>query len=347
MRISFQILLANALLVTQLASASSGDDAKLRAALVSAMKTHDSVMVQAVANSGHESIDNDAELQEQIKSYFANEEAYQKAQQQRAKAAAKKRKKEKKRAAAKKAQPKQKVIATETPVVEQISLERDDDTAQKEAEAQRAEAARQKQQKETEAKLAQETQSKKDAAARKAQHEKLLQQAKADKVAAEKQRAKRLAQEEAARVKAAAEKEKARKALALKKEKELKARKAKIAEDKRIQNKKSAAAKKPLTVSMKKLIGTWKEVNSDKVVTMKISKDGQFTLEQVEEDGTLSLAGTWKSEEDIFILNIKQVQRNVHTRETDIHRVYKVVTLNKKQLVLHDKRDRVAYNLSR
>ena len=338
MRISFQILLANALLVSQLASASSGDDAQLRGALMRAMQTHDTVMVQAVANSGHESIDNDTELQEQIKSYFANEAAYQESRKKRAKAAAQAKKVEK----AKTVAPVEDKIVTESsvPVVEQISLERDDDTAQKEAEAQRAEKERQKLQKATEAKLAQEAKSKKDAAKLKAQ-----KQAKAEEAAAKKQRSERLAKEEA--VRNAALKEKNRKIAAAKKARAKKAHDAQIAKEKRLAKQKEAASQKPLTVSMKKLLGTWKEVNSNKVITLKIAKDGQFTLEQAEEDGTLFIAGTWKSEENIFMMNIKKVQRNMHTRETDIHRVYKVVTLNKKQLVLHDKRNRIAYDLSR
>ena len=372
MRISFQILLANALLVSQLASASSNNDAQLRSALTRAMKTHDSVMVQAVANSGHESIDNDTALQEQIKSYFANEAAYQEKSKQRAKATAQanKRAQAKRRAQAKEAAkaketakaeeaveakkvtkvkettPKKKVVEAKppsAPVVEQISLERDDDTAQKEAEAQKAEQARQKQQKATQAKLAQEAEAKKVAASRKAQ-----QQAKAEKEAADRKRTKRLAEEEA--VRNAALQEKNRKIAASKKvraEKAQKAQDAKLAEKKRLAQEKKVATQKPITISTKKLLGTWKEVNSDKVITLKIAKDGQFSLEQVEEDGTLSIAGTWKSEEDIFMMNIKKVQRNMHTRETDIHRVYKVVTLNKKQFVLHDKRKRIAYDLTR
>ena len=366
LRISFQILLANALLVSQLASASSNNDAQLRSALTRAMKTHDSVMVQAVANSGHESIDNDTALQEQIKSYFANEAAYQEKSKQRAKATAQanKRAQAKRRAQdreaakakeiakakeaveAKETTPKKKVVEAKppsAPVVEQISLERDDDTAQKEAEAQKAEQARQKQQKATQAKLAQEAEAKKVAASKKAQ-----QQAKAEKEAAERKRTKRLAEEEA--VRNAALQEKNRKIAASKKaraEKAQKAQDAKLAEKKRLAQEKKVATQKPITISTKKLLGTWKEVNSDKVITLKIAKDGQFSLEQVEEDGTLSIAGTWKSEEDIFMMNIKKVQRNMHTRETDIHRVYKVVTLNKKQFVLHDKRKRIAYDLTR
>ena len=354
LRISFQILLANALLVSQLASASSSNDAQLRSALTRAMKTHDTVMVQAVANSGHDSIDNDTKLQEQIKSYFANEEAYQEARKERAKAAqVKKRVKAKKAAQKKKVVPEKKVTPEKkkleavtpisTPTVEHISLERDDDTAQKEAAAQKAEQARQKQQKVTEAKLAQEAKAKKTAASKKAQ-----QQAKAEKEAAERKRTKRLAEEEA--VRNAALQEKNRKIAAAKKARAEKAKKVEVAkakEEKRLAQKKKATIQKPLSISTKKLLGTWKEVNSDKVITLKIAKDGQFTLEQVEEDGTLSIAGTWKSEEDIFMMNIKKVKRNMHTRETDIHRVYKVVTLNKKHFILHDKRKRIAYDLTR
>ena len=346
MRISFQILLANALLVSQLASASSGDDTQLRTALMRAMKTHDTVMVQAVANSGHESIDNDIELQEQIKSYFANEAAYEKARNKRAKAAAQAKSRAKVQKPAKSKaliQEKKEPEVQErmaAPVVEQISLERDDDTAQKEAEAQRAEQERQKLQKATEAKLAQEAQAKKDATKLKAQ-----KQAQLEKEAAQKKRTERLAKEEAQRN--AALKEKNRKIAAAKKARAKKAHDTRIAKEQRIAKQKKAASQKPLSVSSKKLLGTWKEVNSEKVITLKIAKDAQFTLEQVEEDGTLLIAGTWKSEENIFMMNIKKVQRNMHTRETDIHRVYKVVTLNKKQLVLHDKRNRVAYDLSR
>jgi len=70
-------------------------------------------------------------------------------------------------------------------------------------------------------------------------------------------------------------------------------------------------------------------------------------LEQVEDDGTLTISGTWKSEENIFMLSIKKVQRNVHSRETNIHRIYKVERLSKHRLVLRDKRNRIAYDLKR
>jgi hypothetical protein len=91
----------------------------------------------------------------------------------------------------------------------------------------------------------------------------------------------------------------------------------------------------------------WKQVGSDKVSTLSVDKDGKFTLEEVEDDGTLTLKGTWRSDKNIFMLSIKKVQRNIHSRETNIHRIYKVEELSDYRLVLSDQRDRIAYDLKR
>ncbi len=88
-------------------------------------------------------------------------------------------------------------------------------------------------------------------------------------------------------------------------------------------------------------------MSSEKVITLVIDENTDFSLEQIEDDGTLVISGTWKSEENIFMLSIKKVQRNVHSRETDIHRIYKVERLSKHRLVLRDKRKRIAYDLKR
>lgn len=338
MRIPFLLLLANALLVTQIASAAASEETKLRGALLKAMKTHDTVMVKAVANSGHSSIDNDEILQQKIAEYLTHEKEYEEAARERAKKAALARKKAKKeaaeRAAAKKAQ------------IVQQPASHTDKAAQTAAEAAKKEEARKNSAKQEQQRLTREKEQQQARIDAKAKAKKEAAAKEAKRVAAQKAKEEKLAQKEAVRL-ATQEEKKAKKRheqeLAAKKERE---RKAKAAEKKRIAAKK-AHPSKPLTVSSKKLLGTWKEVNSDKVITLKIDKDGSFTLEQVEDDGTLNLMGTWKSEENIFMMGIKQVQRNVHTRETDIHRVYKVVELTKHSLVLNDKRNRLAYALKR
>ena len=91
----------------------------------------------------------------------------------------------------------------------------------------------------------------------------------------------------------------------------------------------------------------WKQVSSDRVNTLAVNKDGQFTLEEIEDDGTLTLTGTWRNDKNIFMLSIKKVQRNMHSRETSIHRIYKIEELNDHRLVLSDQRDRIAYDLKR
>nr|MDA3945468.1 hypothetical protein [Helicobacteraceae bacterium] len=102
-----------------------------------------------------------------------------------------------------------------------------------------------------------------------------------------------------------------------------------------------------LTASDKEFVGTWEQISSDKIITLTIEKNTNFTLEQVEDDGTLTITGTWKSEGTMFMLNIKKVQRNVHSRETDIHRIYKVERLSNHRLLLRDKQNRIAYDLKR
>ncbi len=69
MRISFLILLMNALIFTQVSSAAS-EATKLKGALLKAMKTHDTATVKALAEGGYESIDRDDVLQEKIYEYL-------------------------------------------------------------------------------------------------------------------------------------------------------------------------------------------------------------------------------------------------------------------------------------
>ena len=87
--------------------------------------------------------------------------------------------------------------------------------------------------------------------------------------------------------------------------------------------------------------------SSEKVITLSIEENRNFALEQIEDDGTLKISGTWKSEENIFMMSIKKVQRNVHSRDTDIHRIYKIDRLSNHRFVLLDKRNRIAYDLKR
>jgi len=331
LRFPFLLLLANALLVTQVVSAATSDDTKLRGALLKAMKSHDTVMVKAVASSGHQSIDNDEVLQEKISEYLSHEKEYEKQARERAKAYALAKKKAQKKAKAEKAA---RIAAQKkaTPV----------DTAEKDAQKAATIAADNKQK---DAVAARNAEQKRTLAAQKAEAEKTSK-----RLAAKKAKEEQLAKEEAVLLATQEEKraklQKEKKQKVAQKEKERLAIEAKKAEKKRLAKQKAAHAK-PLTVSAKKLVGRWKEIDSDKVVTLKIDKDTNFTLEQVEDDGTLTIMGTWKSDEDIFMLSIKRIQRNVHTRETNIRRVYKVVELTKHSLVLEDKRKRIAYDLKR
>lgn len=364
MRITFFFLLLNALVFTQVASAVS-DDVKLKGALLKAMKTHDTEMVEAIAGGGYEVIDRDDVLQERIYEYLDAERQRKIDAKAKAKADA---------IAKKEAKEKARIDAINAEKAAKEKAKTDAIAKDKAAVAAAAAAVT--------AKKAAEEKKKKDA---------IAAQERAKKQAAAKEKAKKDAvAKENARKKAAADKKK-RDALAAQKAKEKKAQQAKAAEKKR---KEAAAAKKkapkkevkakkatpkkpapkkvtpkkvatpkvtpkavvaapvavaavPLTVSDKKLVGTWKQVSSEKVITLVIGKDASFSLEQVEDDGTLTIIGTWKSEENIFMLSIKKVQRNVHTRDTDIHRIYKVERLSKHRLVLRDKRNRVAYDLKR
>lgn len=335
----------NALIFTQISSAAS-DETKLKGALLKAMKTHDTATVKALAEGGHESIDRDDVLQERIYEYLDAERQREIDAKEKAKADAIAKEKAKTDAVAAQKAAKEKAKA--------------DAVAKQNAEIKAAAAA-------VAAKKAAKDKKKKDALAAK-------NKAKADAIAkqnAEKKAAAaaKKAKEDKARQAKAAEKKRKDAAAAKKKaaaQKQAKAKK--VAPKKKAAPKKSvtapkvkaapkaviaapvvavpvAAAAAPLTVSDKKLIGTWKQISSDKVITLVIEEDTNFTLEQVEDDGTLTISGTWKSEENIFMMSIKKVQRNVHSRDTDIHRIYKVERLSKHRLVLRDKRNRIAYDL--
>ncbi len=368
MRISFLILFVNALLFTQIVSAVS-QDTKIKGALLKAMKTHDSSMVRAIADGGYESIDRDDVLQERIYNYLnAERERDEKA---RLEALATKKSAEDKAKAD--------VIAKQKAEKEAAAAAVAAEKAAADKKKQDAIAAQNKAKADA---LAKEEAQLKAAAAAVAAKKAAKNKASADAVA--KQNAEKKAAVTAVAAKKAAEEKKKKDALAAKKAQEKKARQAKAAEQKRkaaakkkaaaqkrAQPKKAApkkstakktvpkvkavpvvavpvvAAAKPLTISDKKLIGTWKQVSGEKVITLDIDKDTNFILEQVEEDGTLTLTGTWKSEENIFMLSIKKVQRNVHSRDTNIHRIYKVERLSKHRLVLRDKRNRIAYDLKR
>jgi chemotaxis protein histidine kinase CheA len=355
LRITFLILLLNSLFFTQIVSAVS-EDVKLKGALLKAMKTHDTQMVEAIANGGYEVIDRDDVLQERIYNYLEDERLRKIAAQKKIKADALAKQKAKEQA-------KLDAIAAKKAAEKKLKT----DAIAKDKAAVTAAAAA------VTAKKAAEAKKKKDALAAKKR---------AKKQAAAKEKAKKdAAAKETARKKAAADK-KRRDAIAAKKAKDKKTQQAKAAQKKRQQAaaakkktpKKQVKAKKvapkkvtaptkvvpkavvaapvaaaaiPLTISDNKLVGTWKQVSSEKVITLVIEKDASFSLEQVEDDGTLTILGTWKSEENILMLSIKKVQRNVHTRETNIHRIYKVERLSKHRLVLRDKRNRIAYDLKR
>ncbi len=356
MRISFLILLMNALIFTQVSSAAS-ESTKLKGALLKAMKTHDTATVKALADGGHESIDRDDVLQERIYEYLDAERQREIKAKEKAKAAALAKQQAKEKASSD-------AVAAKKAAKDKVKA---DAVAKQNAEIKAAAAA-------VAAKKAAKNKKKKDALAAK-------NRAKADAIA--KQNAEKKAAAAAVAAKKAKE-DKARRAKAAeKKRKNAAAAKKKAAAQKQAKAKKTTPKKKaapkttvtapkvkaapkaviaapvvaapiaaavaaePLTVSDKKLVGTWKQISSEKVITLVIEEDTNFSLEQVEDDGTLTITGTWKSEENIFMLSIKKVQRNVHSRETDIHRIYKVERLSKHRLVLRDKRNRIAYDLKR
>ena len=371
MRITFLILLLNSLFFTQVVSAVS-EEAKLKGALLKAMKTHDTQMVEAIASGGYEAIDRDDVLQERIYNYLEDERQHAIAAKEKAKAdaLAKEEAKEKARIDAEhakeaaEAKAKTDAIAKENAAITAAAAAV---TAKKVAEEKKKKDAITAK-KRAKQKAAANEKAKKDAAAKaQARKKAAADKKKRDAIAAKNAKAKKAQQAKAAekkRKQAAAAKKKAPK-------KQVKAKKVapKKVTPKKVTPKKVATPKKvvapkvapkavvaapvaaaitvPLTVSDKKLIGTWKQVSSEKVITLVIKKDTSFSLEQVEDDGTLTILGTWKSEENIFMLSIKKVQRNVHTRDTDIHRIYKVERLSKHRLVLRDKRNRVAYDLKR
>lgn len=350
MRISFLLLLLNALFFAQIASAAS-EDTKLKGALLKALKTHDTPTVKALSAGGHESIDRDDVLQERIYNYLEDERQLEIQAKEKAKADVLAKQKAKEKA-------KTDAIAAKKAAEEKVKT---DAIAKQKAEKKAAAAA-------VAAKKAAEDKKKKDALAAK-------NKVKAD--AAAKKKAATVAATAAAVAAKKAKEKKARQAKAAeKKRKDAAAAKKKAAAKKQPKAKKAApkkavaakpkvkavpkaavvvpvvavpvaAAAAPLTIANQKLIGTWKQVSSEKVITLVVEEDTNFMLEQVEDDGTLVISGTWKSEENIFMLSIKKVQRNVHSRETNIHRIYKVDRLSKHRLVLRDKRNRIAYDLKR
>ncbi|WP_345977404.1 hypothetical protein [Sulfurimonas sp. HSL3-7] len=329
------------------------DDVKLKSALLKAIKNHDTAAVKAIADGGHESIDRDDVLQEKIYIYLEAEDERIRLAKEKAKAdviAAQKKAKADAAAAQKAAEEKAK-----------------SDTLAKQRAQQKAKADA--------------------VAAQKAAEEKAKADALAKQKAAEKKAAEKKARADALAAKKAAEEEKRKKALAAQKEKERKAaaeqKRKQAAAEKKAAAQKTAAAKpapkpsvktapkvvvptvvaapaaaaaapsaekmteEPAIISDKKLIGTWKQLNSTKVTTFAINQDASFNLEEVEDDGTLTLLGTWKSNKNIFMLSIKKVQRNAHSRKTDIHRIYKIEILSNHRLVLRDQRNRIAYDLKR
>jgi len=374
LRISFLILLLNALLFTQVVSAVD-QEAKVRGALLKAIKTHDTEMVNAIASGGYESIDRDDVLQEKIYEYLDAERQRKIEAEKRAaaEAAAKKEAQEKARLdaiAAKKAaqeKAKQDAIAAEkkkkadalakqnasaAAAAAVVAKKAADAKKKKEAAAakKRADAKRKADQKAAAEKK------KRDAAAQKKRREAAAAKKKKEQATAAKkaQAAKQKRKEAAAKKNAAPKKSVKKSTPPVKKTVPKKAAPKKVAAPKVVPKAAvvvpvaaTTAEAAPVAVSNKKLIGTWKQVSSEKVITLKIEANTDFTLEQVEDDGTLTISGTWKSEENILMLSIKRVQRNVHTRDTDIHRIYKVERLSKHRLVLKDKRNRIAYDLKR
>ncbi len=342
MRISFLLLLLNALFFTQTTFAV--DDVRLKGDLLKAMKTHDTAAVRAIADGGHESIDRDDVLQEKIYIYLEEEEERIRLAKEKAKADA--------------------IAAQEKAKADELAKKQA--TEQTQADAAAAEkAARDKADADALAKKQAQEKARADALAKqKASEEKALADALAAKKAAEeKKRKEALAAKKERERKAAAEKKRKEEAAAAKKTvvpqsvpsapKVKTVPKAVVAAP--VVAAPAAAAAAPsaaekeevLTFSDKKLIGTWKQVTGEKLITFAVNEDESFNLEEVEDDGTLTLLGTWKSDKNIFMLSIKKVQRNVHSRNTDIHRIYKIERLSSHRLVLRDQRNRIAYDLQR
>lgn len=397
LRISFILLLLNALLFTQIASAVD-QDTKLKSALLKAIKTHDTATVMSLANGGYEAIDRDDVLQEKIYEYLDQERQrdIQAKEKAKADAIAKQEAEEKAKIDAIAAQK----AAEEKAKADAIAKQKADAAAAAAAVA-ATKAAEEKKKQEAAAKKAAEEKAKTDAiakqkadaaaaaaavAAKKAADEKKKQEAVAAKKAADaKVKADAAAKQKAEAAALAAKKEADKKKAAAKKVTPAPAvttappapkavPKAVIAapvaaaaiaaddeeedDDTEEMNEERAdtaavaaqeeeSEPEPITDSDKKLLGTWKQISSAKVITLNVEENRNFSLEQIEDDGTLTIIGTWKSEENIFMLSIKKVQRNVHTRETDIHRIYKIQRLSAHRLVLLDKRNRVAYDLKR
>jgi len=354
------------LFFTQLASASTNEEQKIMGALLKALKTHDTKTVKAIAEGGYESIDRDDVLQEKIFNYF---EAEEKAKADALAA------KEKAKADALAAEEKAKadaLAAEEKAKADALAAEKKakaDALAKKKADEKAAAAA-------LAAKKAAEDKKRKEALAAKKAEEQKVAEEKRRQAAIEKKRkaaAERKRQQVAAAEKKAAAKqasktpEPVQQAVADKTAPEpaaptvaaatapaAAAPKAEVAVAAAavvaapvVAKAAPKAAEPSVSVSNEQLIGTWKQVSDDKVITLVVGGDSLFNLEEAEDEGSLILSGTWKSDQNIFMLTIKKVQRNVHSRETDIHRAYTVKTLSPTRFVLLDKRDRVAYDLQR
>jgi len=377
LRITFFLLLVHTLLFTQIASAADTDK-RLTGALLKAIKTHDTASVKALASGDHPSIDNDYVLQEKIYEYLEAEKereekakadalAAEKVAQQKAKAdtIAQEQAKQKADAAAAKKQADNKVEPKANTSKAKVQTSTKQAASVTAAAAVTAKIAAEKKRKADAAKKAAAEKKRKDAAAKKAADKK-----KRDALAAKKARDAKAAK--ARKAKAAEKKRKADAAAAKKRAAAKKAQKKKVA-PKKVTKKSTPTVKAvtpkvkvapkaavvaapvvvatkpaaPLSVTAKELVGKWKQISSEKVITLLINADTSFVLEQIEDDGTLVIKGNWKQEENIFMLTIRKVQRNVHTRETNIHRIYKVDRISKHRLVLRDKRKRIAYDLKR
>ena len=340
MRISFLLLLLNALFFAQTTFAVD-DDVRLKGDLLKAMKTHDTAAVRAIADGGHESIDRDDVLQEKIYIYLEGEEERIRLAKEKAKADA--------------------IAAQEKAKADELAKK------QTQADAAAAQkAARDKADADALAKKQAQEKARADALAK--------QKASEEKAQADALAAKKAAEEKKRKEALAAKKERERKAAAEKKRKEEAAAAKKTVVQQSVPSAPKvkavpkavvaapvvaapvAAAAAPsaaekeeevLTFSDKKLIGTWKQMTGEKLITFAVNEDASFNLEEVEDDGTLTLLGTWKSDKNIFMLSIKKVQRNVHSRKTDIHRIYKIERLSNHRLVLRDQRNRIAYDLKR
>jgi len=382
LRISFLLLIVHALLFTQVASAASAE-IKLKGALLKAIKTHDTATVKALAGGDYESIDNDYVLQEKIYEYLEEERVREKEAKAKALAAEKAAKDKAKAEAIAQDNAVKAAVAASIAAEEAAKNRKKQDTilAEKNSKKKKA-AAKKKAEQDTIAKRKAEKQAvaavlaAKKAADNKKRHDATAAKEKARLNALAKEEASTKAARDDAAVKMAAAKKKEKdaaakkarqKKAAAKKRKDAAAKK-KAAAKKATPKKKKTAVVKPkaaaavvavpvvaaskapatqLSVTAKELVGLWKQISSEKVITLSVKADTSFMLEQVEDDGTLTIMGNWKHEENIFMLSIKKVQRNVHTRDTNIHRIYKVDRLSKHRLVLRDKRNRIAYDLKR